>query len=277
MSTPVTPPPVPIFNYDGNINILEASKAYRREVEICLKRIASTGAGRILFKHIKARNKRMLIIPYKPNATDGWVNAFSAADNFSDSMAKDTMIGSYYTIQIAGFGPLPIPHVWKGTGAGSPVTIKFHPATFRQYNQNHGYIKPGSGPGEILYHEMVHSLQQMEGNWHSDAVVENPHMDNFGEFCAIVAANIYRSERGFTSLRADHHGFDKLGKHTAGEDLTNPAVFARVYAEPFRKWFGLQPKFCLDLAGSKARFNPLLHAAGALGHVVPTSMSLPSR
>lgn len=204
------------------------------------------------------------------------MNAFSAADTYLDSLRKDEPYGGYYTIPIAGFGPLPIPHVWKGTGAGSPVTLKFHPATFRQYNTNAGYIKPGSGPGEVLYHEMVHALQQMEGKF-SNSAVADPHMDNFGEFCAIVAANIYRSERGFTSLRADHHGFSKLGKNATGQDLSNPATFASVFSEPFGKWFGLQQAFCLDLASSTARFNPLKYAATALGHRVATPMALPSR
>lgn len=263
MATPTAGTPKPIHNYGGNINILEESRAYRQEVERCLRRIETTHAGRTLFKHVRARSHRLLIVPYRPNAKEGWVNAFSQADNFLDSLPKDQLYGGYYTIQIAGFGPLPIPHVWKGTGTGSPVTVKFHPATFRQYNKNHGGIPPGSGPGEVLFHEMVHSLQQMEGKMADFKMTENAHMDDFGEFCAIVAANIYRSERGFTRLRADHHGFTKLGNHTTGENLTDPATYARVYARPFEKWVALQPEFCKALAASTARFNPLKFVPGA--------------
>lgn len=271
MATPAT-----IFNYAGNINILEEPRAYRREVEICLKRIETTHAGKTLIKHLRARGRRLLIIPYKPNAELGWVNATSSADRFLDSLPKDEPYGGTYPYQIPGFGTIPMPHVWKGTGAGSPVTIRFHPATFRQYNQNYGYIKPGSGPGEVLFHEMVHSLQQMDGTL-SQVAVNDPHLDDYGEFCAIVAANIYRSERGFTSLRADHSGFSKLGKHSGGQDLTNPATFASVYATPLAKWIGLQKDFCLELASSTARFNPLKYAAVALGHRVATPMALPHR
>lgn len=276
MVAPTGPKPLPIFNYGGNINILENPIAYRREVELCLRRVESTLAGRTLIKYIRARGRRLLIIPYRPNAKDGWVNATSSADNYLDSLPAGELYTNYYTIQVDGFGALPIPHVWQGTGAGSPVTIRFHPATFRQYNQNVGYIKPGSGAGEVLYHEMVHALQQMDGTL-SNASVADPHLDDYGEFCAIVAANIYRSERGFTSLRADHSGFSKLGKHVGGQDLTNPATFASVYSAPFGKWFGLQPQFCLELASVAARFNPLRYAAVALGQSVRTPMALPGR
>jgi hypothetical protein len=255
----MAPPPVtPVFNYGGNINILETSRAYRREVELCLKLIETTPAGRTLIRHIKARSsRRLLIIPYRPNAEDGWVNAFAAADTFLDSMPKGSFYVGTYDLVIPNLGTIPIPHAWQGTGTGSPVTLKFHPATFHQYNKTHGGVPPGSGAGEILFHEMVHGLQQMEGKLVSDSVAENQHMDTFTEFCAIVAANVYRSERGFTSLRADHHGFTKLGKHTTGQDLTDPRTYASVYAEPLKKWRGLQPLFYGDLAASSARFNPL--------------------
>ena len=37
-----------------------------------------------------------------------------------------------------------------------------------------------------------------------DKVPDDPDMDSIEEYFAILAANVYRSERGFTKMRANH-------------------------------------------------------------------------
>lgn len=278
MSTPSQSRPIAtVERYAGNIFIYQTSRAYRREVEAVLRLILTTQAGRILIQHIQAANRTLLIIPYRPTKDDP-VNAYASANDFEASLPLGHAHVWTYDYEVPFFGKIKLVNVAVGTGVGSPVTIKFHPATFHQYAKTHGYIPPGSGAGEILFHEMVHALQQMKGMLLRDAVAENKHMDNFTEFCAVVAANIYRSERGFTMLRANHRNFTRLGKYDAiksaakdstvdltndGADLTDPATFASVYASSMRKWVTLQPDFCRELARSTARFNPLKFAIGA--------------
>lgn len=272
MAPPVAPKKT--FQYKNNIYILEDGVKYRMEVDKILKRIESTFTGRTVTKYIYARGRKMLIIPYVPSKEDP-VNAYASADKWLDAMPKGDFAVAYYTYNIPNYGELKIPAIFEGTGVGSTVTLKYHPATWRQMERNAGYLKPGSGAGEILLHEMLHGLQQMNGALNQDAVLENPHMDTFTEFCAIVTANMYRSERGFMQLRADHHAFAALGRNVGGKDLTKPEIFASVYEAPFQKWFNLQQAFCLELAQSRASFNPVKYAAMNLGHTVRTSMTLP--
>jgi hypothetical protein len=268
------PKPKTVFRYNQNIYILEDPLAYRKEVERYLKLIESTYAGRTLTKHINARISRLLIIPYVPSEKEGWVNTQSFADRPLDAYPKGELVRDSLSANVPGFGLLVLPIWVEGTGAGSTVTLRYHPANLRQFNLNRGQIDPGTGPGEALYHEMVHALQSMQGVRSRTAIPENPHMDNFTEFCAIVAANIYRSERGFTRLRQDHR-LAVLGRDASGKDLTDPNVFAAVYSDPFEKWFRLQPVFCADLAASTAPFNPLKYAAAGLGYPIRTPMALP--
>jgi hypothetical protein len=101
---------------------------------------------------------------------------------------------------------LMVPTGSVGVGGGSPVTIEYHPANYRELNKRKRRTDPGYGPGEVLFHEMVHAMRRMLAKRTSDTVYEDLRMDDFEEFCSILAANIYRQERGFTSLRKDHWG-----------------------------------------------------------------------
>jgi hypothetical protein len=100
---------------------------------------------------------------------------------------------------------------WLGCGS-SMVYVDYHPATWRQRIKNTGGMAPGTGPGEILFHEMVHGYRMQCGFARDDKVAGHRKMDNIEEFYAILAANVYRSDRGFTALRTDHWGFLRLKK-----------------------------------------------------------------
>ena len=80
-------------------------------------------------------------------------------------------------------------------------------------------VLPGSGPGEMLFHELVHAMRAVHGVMLKTAVPENSGMRNFDEFCAVTAANVYRSERGFKLMRGSESAYkgDKI--------LSDPALY----------------------------------------------------
>ena len=241
--------------YLGNIYIWEASVAYRREVEKVLARVRTTQAGQTLLRHINARSKWVLISPFHPTKAEP-VNAYAApraaADSFPAGYVADTV---KFNIPIFG-GTVELPRL-VGSGKGSHVDVLYHPATWHQMSKNMGHIPPGAGAGEIMFHELIHALRQMAGLMRMrDQVADEPAMDNVEEFYAIAASNVYRSERGFIKLRADHWGFNKLSG-----GLSYDASYYEQYKIYIDKWFGEQRAFCMDLAKSPAKFNPFREAA----------------
>lgn len=205
------------FNYYQNIFIHDNPVAYRREVAKYLDLIRTTESGRTLIKFIKMSARKLLIKPYHPTAKNP-VNAFAGFDIPLAAYPKGDpelqavklgMVGA-----LLGVDPkakLMVPTGDVGVGGGSPVTIEYHPATYRELIKRKRRIDPGDGPGEVLFHEMVHAMRAMFAKYSDTTVVENLRMDDFEEFCAILAQNIYRQERGFTSLRRDHWGHARLG------------------------------------------------------------------
>ncbi len=147
--------------------------------------------------------------------------------------------------------------------------MKYHPAIFRQLAKNRGFIAPGDGAGEVLFHEMVHAMRMIHGKFLRTNVTEDAHMDDFEEFCAILAANMYRSERGFHLMRANHSGSQALSK-----DLSDPGHYAQFFNDEIEKWFESQRDFCLELASSPARFNPIKYVAYGLDLPVVTPMAV---
>ena len=247
-----------------NIQIFEYVP-YRNEVIRYLDLIATTFAGKTLYKSIAGRPRHISIIPYVSTplnpTTDPEVPGLS-------SMLDALDTGSQIQVPInLGFGTVFVLPM-HGTGRGTNVVIRYHPAAFRQLMANVGGVLPGAGPGEMLYHELIHAMQALRGRLDlTPAPVIYPDMDGFNEFCAVVGANIYRSERGFTTLRSNHVDF-------TGEK-TDSVEFFNFYEEWLKKWFDLQRDFCTELARSPARFNPLGVAADDLGIDVPVPMALP--
>jgi hypothetical protein len=147
--------------------------------------------------------------------------------------------------------------------------LKYHPAIFRQLAKNRGYIAPGDGPGEVLFHELVHAMRMLHGKFLRTTVTEDLHMDDFEEFCAILASNIYRSERGFTHMRTDH--WDAA---VPGLKVNDSQSYASVFQDEIEKWFSNHQSFCLELASTTAKFNPLKLVAAGMGLPVKTPMAL---
>jgi hypothetical protein len=267
------------FNYFQNIFIHDNPVAYRREVARYLDLIRTTESGRTLIKFIKMSARKLLIKPYHPTAKNP-VNAFAGFDIPLAAYPKGDPELQAVKVGIIGAmlgvdpkAKLMVPTGDVGVGGGSPVTIEYHPATYRELIKRKRRIDPGDGPGEVLFHEMVHAMRAMFAKYSDTTVVENLRMDDFEEFCAILAQNIYRQERGFTSLRRDHWGHARLEG-----DLLDSGAYYEKYRPSIDKWFASQGGFCLELARSNVKFNPLREAAIAKGMMErppPVSMRLP--
>ncbi|MFL5259971.1 MAG: M91 family zinc metallopeptidase [Hyphomicrobiales bacterium] len=236
----------PPIKYLKNIIIGGDSSAYQREVARYLDLIRTTEIGRALVKHINFRATQMTIVPFKPTASNP-VNASANPANPADAMPEG--------------------YQGAGTGSGSAVTVEYHPATFRQLNQNMGRIAPGGGPGEALFHEMVHGYRQQRG--------QALNIDKFGtepaeEFYAVLASNVYRSERGFTRFRAAWSSrFAPLA-----DSLSDSELYYDEFKGPIDQWFVSDRGFCLDAANANARFNPFRAAAVAVGLLKSPGVSM---
>src|SRR5947208_506298 len=77
----------------------------------------------------------------------------------------------------------------QGTGGGSSVHVHFSPdVTFTG--------TAGSAGDEILFHEMCHSIRQMQGEFEARPTGDiDRGYDNVEEFFAVLISNIYASEK----------------------------------------------------------------------------------
>jgi hypothetical protein len=204
------------YNGRGSIFVLDNYHPYRKEVVIYLDLIATTYSGRTLFKYCNRwSGRRIEIRPFVPTPTNP-VNAatdFRWPDSFERGQPvreSDTSI-IYRAAPPAGAGSA-VRQPVLGTGNGSDATVRYHPANPRQFVANMHAVLPGSGPGEMLFHELVHAMRAVHGVMLRTAVPENSGMRNFDEFCAVTAANVYRSERGFKLMRGSESAYkgDKI-------------------------------------------------------------------
>jgi hypothetical protein len=245
--------------YLGNIWIWEESVAYRHEVEKVLALIRTAQAGQTLIKHINSKNGYMLIVPYEPTK-DFPVGAETDPVSQADGTARG--------LDVRPPGEAP----FTGTGKGSDTEIYYHPANLREANKRRGYIAAGYGPGEALFHEMIHGLRQLSGVRRPGETVigEENTMHSVEELYAIMAANVYRSDRGFTVLRADHR--------MKSPPLRDARVYQSYYYEHYQtyidKWFNEQREFCLDMSHVTAKFNPFREAAVRLGFKTGSAVSM---
>ena len=135
-----------------------------------------------------------------------------------------------------------------GTGFGSDVLVRFSSSVFTASGAPTG---AGDSPDEILLHEMIHGLRQMQGRSVKEAIVGNSGMDNYEEFAAITISNVYRSEMNLPGLRADHRGFNLLTGAT-----TNLATFKTTYYQWLIDLDIEQPRLCKNLRNVRCAFNP---------------------
>jgi hypothetical protein len=109
-------------------------------------------------------------------------------------------------------------------------------------------------PDEVLLHEMVHALRQMQGKSNPIPTEDTLRKyDNEEEFLAIVVSSVYMSAHNKTQLRADHWGFKALDRalNTSAGFLTDAGNFKLMDIYKL-VW---QPSFWL-LRTVPATFNP---------------------
>ena len=88
-------------------------------------------------------------------------------------------------------------------GRGGLSKVKFEPAVWP--------TRPNTlNAGEVLLHELVHSLRQVSFVASFEKVSDQPQYEDLEEFYAILIANVYRSEIGRHGLRGGHHVNDVL-------------------------------------------------------------------
>ena len=295
-----------------NIVVDDYSTAYRDEVVRYLDLIATTDVGRTLYDFLSKPSKTVRITwklgthwldtqtrPYSDEdvhrlarsseriARERGLNdddAFEAALK-EDAIFQAKLKGVYAKdhpvmrpLRIAVFelfglhSTFRIETADKGTGEGSDVQLDYHPAAWLEMIKRTGRIGIGHGPGEVLYHELVHALRMAAGVMLFENVPERWDMDDFEEFCGILAANMYRSARGFTRLRYDHHPASNKAPWLGETELPAALRDSKRYYEEFKpqivKWFANQRAFCVALAESCAPFNPMAVAAKDLGIAV---------
>lgn len=243
-----------------NLYIQFPSTPYRDEVQRYLELMATTVSGRLLLTQVGSHRNWMVIFPYTPTKDDP-VNAFASVSGqgvYADTLALGYV--DWYDLKLPNGLKIPLPYA-VGTGKGSTVAVSYHPATWNEkIKRKGGYIAPGEGPGEILFHEMIHGMRQQNGLMRNDKVPGYSDMDDEEEFYAILAANVYRTERGFKVLRKDHSGFNKLDAKLSSSD-----AYYTEFKTLIERWFTAQSAFCTAMAKIDTWFNPFTPAAVKLG------------
>ena len=156
-----------------------------------------------------------------------------------------------------------------GTGRGVSTVVEYSPATWREANRRRRTVRPGDGPAEVLIHELTHAMRMGHGIFYDFSVSRNLKMDNYEEFCAILVANVYRSERGFTHMRLNHWGSDAMRLGATG------ATYYAEYKDLIDRWFFAQKDFCLAMAAVNAKFNPFQAAAESRGLITKAPAQTP--
>ena len=77
--------------------------------------------------------------------------------------------------------------------------------------------------------------------------------DTIEEFYCILVQNIYRSECGYTSLRADHLG------HTPLADVNDHRFYDK-YSQEIDSFVSQMFVLCRSLAAVKCNFNPIIYS-----------------
>jgi hypothetical protein len=195
-----------------------------------LKTISNTWTGYDYLMQVNWRgiqfNKDLRIVPYNlADRQDDSLNAYATSRPGENTTAvtpagypifSGTVDDPYTPVdersQIVG----------TGTGGGTDVDLHFSP---EMWVSGTG---PCTQPDEILFHEMLHGLREMQGEY--DPMPTGPQdklYDNVEEFLAILMTNIYVSEKSpaLGVLCGGHHGSQVLpaGESTSDGFLLNNA------------------------------------------------------
>jgi Effector protein len=177
---------------------------YTLSVMDVLKAIRRNRVGNIIASNIEALDKDLVIVPFDASHVEklGECNASAREDNLRDAAPKGisgNLVGESAWYQGKEDDPRTLQderydrrYGIKGTGEGSDVHIYFSPETQGKSGCGGGVY--GSLSDEVLLHEMVHALRQMQGR-NNPVPTEGSvrEYDNEEEFLAIVVTNVYMS------------------------------------------------------------------------------------
>ena len=218
------------FGFDEEAVWKKAADDYEIEVRRVLDKLRGWGTGRAVLKAINATPRTMLIEPLL-ETPGGKTNAYATPNDLKEARGK----GSDTTVSFT-------PAHWRASGTAKSITGLIF------------WSGPGTLPDELLLHEMTHGLRHMAGLRMRRNVPLQQGYDTFEEWFAILVANIYRSERGRTDLRADHHGFETLA--SLGINSQEDFVGYRLNRQHLKKFQRQQPAFFAGLQSVEAPFNP---------------------
>lgn len=218
------------------------SSLYEIQIIQLLRSIERTRTGgAVIWQVWRVPGKAMRIIPWN----QGGQNAAEHPINWLAATPKGLpylLCGGNNMGQTAG---------GIGTGLGSDTEVAFSP-------QGWGMQGAGSGPDEVLLHEMVHGLRDMRGKGQCRTNRMGKY-DTEEEFFAILITNIYISEKNKKygsklPLRADHQTHSRLGKSldTSMEFLQNPRNLDMV-----DKLINQHPMLAAVIAEVDCDFNPI--------------------
>ena len=238
---------------DGNWDL----GRYQTAVAAQLGMLQNSRTGSMVLNNI---SRRLLIVPFQdPDSENAVARPMGEAflgyipTSLPQQNRNATMYGQWVDPGRAADG--------VGTGRGSSVVIEYTP----------GMWVPGSAIAttnatptraqEMLLHELVHAIRQMRGLADTrQSIGAFANFDARDEFHAILVTNFYRSEKGISPLRRDHHG---------RQPLQNPSAF---YAQPHNKLLVMDlcremPPFTRALANLTCPFNPIREYYAEMGVV----------
>jgi hypothetical protein len=228
-----------------------------------LDQVGKWPPGQVLLLMITNRSDKITIIPDFISKVSG----HNDVGGVPDSIAGATSIGMP-VLDSVGWQGLP-GGPGDGTGAGSDYMLDYSPELYGKQ----GVLKetyPGSGPDELLFHELVHAERSLEGVMYFMPVGNR--YDNEEEYLAVVLTNIYLSSKGALLLRGNHYDGALTSPEKFLDNVQQVDEGPRMLLERFRL---RQPTFFDMLAKpGLAKFNPVLQyseelksgkaAAGAL-------------
>lgn len=216
---------------------------YENGVRKALDMIKETRSGQRLLEAIR---NPITIVPMDDPTEDG---AYARADDPRKAAEKGTPLKAQNS-----FGPVTV----FAIGGGSSATIGFSPDTWtpgnhhyrnkwRKWNMLRG--DAGQTADEVLFHELVHAVRMTHGKLNKNPMGDD--YDEHDEFCAILLANIYISEKG-GKLRSSHRAY-----HELAIDNKFPSEIYTRYTSPIEMCCRELPELTRKLAEVDCPFNPV--------------------
>jgi hypothetical protein len=193
--------------FSSHADEVAAAKYEQDVIDLIEKTFTQRGTSLRLLWEIKMRSPRSVCIsPYtKADAANphlGPHNAYAAPTNPKDAAPQGgaPYVGGSDDPKTARDDRYDLAS-YQGTSKGSSSYVHF---TAANHSAAYG---PGMAPDEVLLHELVHSLRDMEG--HANPVPTtgtNLDYENIEEFLAVLVTNVYASERDgpLAKLRFSH-------------------------------------------------------------------------